>query len=434
MLRVIDLRSADPADYAARLPRGRFDIAAALAAVEPVCQAVAAEGEAALRRFSAQFDGVVPPSFRVAPALAEAAAESLDPDLRDALETAIARRRAVAAVEADRPDRVVEVAPGARVEIRSTPVGRVGLYVPGGLAPLASSVFMNAVPAQAAGVGSIAVASPPQARFGGWPHPVILAACHLVGVEEIYAVGGAQAVAMFAYGVPGLCEPTAMVTGPGNVYVAAAKRCVRGQVGIDAEAGPTEIAVLADEGADPAYVAADLLSQAEHDPMAGSVLITWSPALAEAVGAALAAQTATAVHRDRITAALTGPQSAAVLVRDLGQAVAVANAYAAEHLEIQTADAAAVARRIENAGAIFVGPDSPVPLGDYSAGSTHVLPTGGAARHSSGLTVASYLKTVHVVDYDAAALAAVAAGVERIALAENLPAHAAAVAARRVRF
>lgn len=430
MLRLIDLRTHEGADYTAVLPRGQFDVGHALAQVEPICRAVAQEGEAALRRYSQLFDGVDPPSFRVEPGVARAAATHLEPDLRAAIETAIARRRTVAAVEADRPDRTVELAPGARVSIRHIPVDRVGLYVPGGLEPLASSVLMNVVPAQAAGVPSIAVASPPQKAFQGLPHPTILATCHLLGVDEIYAVGGAQAIAMFAYGVPGLCRPVALVTGPGNIYVVAAKRYLRGRVGIDSEAGPTEIAVLADSTAHPDFVAADLLSQAEHDPMAGSVLITDDAAWARSVDAALTRRAAATDHRERVERALTGPQSAVVLVRDLDQGVAVANAYAAEHLEIQTADAAAVAGRITNAGAIFVGPYSPVPLGDYSAGSTHVLPTGGAARHSSGLTVASFLKQVHVIDYNASALGAVAAGIERFAQAEHLPAHAAAIAVR----
>jgi histidinol dehydrogenase len=323
------------------------------------------------------------------------------------------------------------LAPGATVTIRHLPVGRVGLYVPGGLAPLASSVVMNVVPAQAAGVTSLALASPPQRAHGGLPHPTILATAHLLGVDEVYAVGGAQAIALFAYGVQGLCRRVDLVTGPGNIYVVAAKRLLRGQVGIDAEAGPTEIAILADAGANPGFVAADLLSQAEHDPMAGSVLVTDSPGLAERVQAALTSQVAATAHVDRVTTALTGPQSAVVLVRDLDQGVAVVNAYAAEHLEIPTADAAGVAHRIRNAGAIFVGPNSPVSLGDYAAGSTHVLPTGGAARHQSGLTVASFVKTVHVIDYDRAGLLELADPVERFALAEDLPAHAGAISQRR---
>jgi len=324
-----------------------------------------------------------------------------------------------------------ELAPGAVVEARTIPVERVGLYVPGGLAPLASSVLMNVIPAQIAGVASIAVASPPQAEFDGLPHPTILAACALLGVEEVYAVGGAQAIAMFAHGVDGLCEPVQLVTGPGNIYVVAAKRLLRGKVGIDAEAGPTEIAILADDSATPSFVAADLISQAEHDPLAGAVLVTDSARLADAVVAELETQVAATRHAERIRTALAGRQSAIVLVADLDQGLDVVNAYAAEHLEIHTRNAREVAARVRNAGAIFIGPWSPVSLGDYSAGSTHVLPTAGCACHSSGLTVNSFLKHVHVIDYSREALLEVAAVVETFAEAENLPAHGSAVTVRR---
>ena len=393
--------------------------------------AVATRGEAALREFSERFDKVVPASFRVPAEALVAAAAGLAEAERRAFGEAIVRRRAVAEAEREPEVVSVEVAPGAVVQQRSVPVRRVGLYVPGGLAPLASSVLMNVVPAQAAGVASIAVSSPPQAEFGGLPHPSVLAVCHLLGVDEVYAVGGAQAVAMFAHGVPGLCEPVDLVTGPGNIYVVAAKRLLRGRVGIDSEAGPTEIAVLADATADPAFVAADLISQAEHDPLAAAVLVTDSPELADAVQRALGSQVAATRHSERVRAALSGEQSAVVLVDDLAAGLAVVNAYAAEHLEIHTADPVAAAARVHNAGAIFLGPWSPVSLGDYAAGSTHVLPTAGAARYSSGLNVKSFLKAVHVIDYDKAALLAVASEVETFAAAEDLPAHAAAVTIRR---
>ncbi|MCL2784055.1 MAG: histidinol dehydrogenase [Propionibacteriaceae bacterium] len=412
------------------MPRSAFDIAAALVAVEPICSAVRHEGEAALRRFSQEFDHVVPGQFRVEPHVCEQRADSLDPELKQALETAIERRRAVCAQEAAIPDVRVTLAPGGSVMIRSIPVDRVGLYVPGGLAPLASSVIMNVVPAQAAGVRSLAVASPPQAD--GLPHSTILALCHMLGVDEVYAVGGAQAIAMFAYGVEGLCRRVDMITGPGNIYVAAAKRLVKGQVGIDSEAGPTEIAIVADSTANPIFVAADLMSQAEHDPQAGAVLITDSPALAEQVDSELSLMVAQTRHTQRVSTALSGPASAIILVRDMDQGVDVANAYAAEHLEIQTKDSHQLAARIHNAGAIFVGGYSPVSLGDYSAGSTHVLPTSGAARHSSGLNVRSFYKTVHVIDYDREALEDLADGVEAFAMAEDLPAHANAIAVRRM--
>jgi histidinol dehydrogenase len=318
---------------------------------------------------------------------------------------------------------------------RWVPVDRVGLYVPGGLAVYPSSVVMNVVPAQEAGVGGLAVASPPQRDHGGLPHPAILAACALLGVDEVYAVGGAQAVAMFAYGLRDgdevRCRPVDLVTGPGNVYVAAAKRLLRGVVGIDAEAGPTEIAVLADDTADPVHVAADLLSQAEHDPLAASVLVTDHEVLADAVALELDSQVAATKHVDRVRAALGGEQSGVVLVDDLDQGLAVVDAYAPEHLEIHTRDARTVAGRIRHAGAVFVGTWSPVSLGDYAAGSNHVLPTGGSARHASGLSVQSFLRSVQVVEYDRAALGRVAGLVATLAAIEDLPAHGAAV---RVRY
>ena len=441
MLATIDLRGRVPdptggaggvadLDYAHVVPRGAVDVDAALAVVKPVCDDVAARGEAALREYSERFDRVVPASFRVPAEALDEAVERLDDDLRAAFEVSIERRRRVCQAELGPASVEVELAPGATVTQRMVPIGRVGLYVPGGLAPLASSVIMNVVPAQVAGCASIAVASPPQREFGGLPHPSILAVCRLLGIDEVYAVGGAQAVAMFAYGVPDVCRPVSMVTGPGNIYVVAAKRLLRGIVSIDSEAGPTEIMVLADATADPALVAADLVSQSEHDPMAAAVLVTDSTELADRVQALLPDQVAATKHSERITTSMDGRQSAVVLVDDVEQGLAVVNGYAAEHLEIQTADAAAVAARVTNAGAVFVGPWSPVSLGDYSAGSTHVLPTAGCACHSSGLNVKSFLKAMHVVDYSRDALAAIARNVEVFAEAEDLPAHGYAVTAR----
>lgn len=431
MLRNLDFTGVD-GPYRSMLPRGSFDVEAAVEVVRPIVDDVAARGEAALREYSERFDGVVPESLRVPAEELAKAREQLDPHLAEAFAVAIERRRTVAeTLELDDNPSPAVLADGARVGLRNIPVERVGLYVPGGLAPLASSVVMNVVPAQVAGVPSIAVASPPQKEFGGLPHPNILALCHILGVDEVYAVGGAQAIAMFAHGAEGLCEPVSLVTGPGNIYVVAAKRLCRGLVGIDSEAGPTEIAIIADDTAKPAYVAADLISQAEHDPLAASVLITPSNELAEAVQAEVEAQVGAQKHQERIRTALTGEQSAIVLVRDLDQAVAVADAYAAEHLEIQTAGAEAIAARIRNAGAIFVGDYAPVSLGDYSAGSTHVLPTAGCACHSSGLNVRSFMRTVHVIGYTEDALMAIADGVERFALAEDLPGHAAAITVRR---
>jgi len=434
VLRVIDLRGRQAAgerlDYAAVVPRADIDVAAAIELVRPICDDVGGRGAAALADWSGRLDHVVPASFRVPVADIRDAADRLEEDVRAAFEIAIERRRTVSAAELGERSVEVDLGPGAQVSQRMIPVGRVGVYVPGGLAPLASSVIMNVVPAQTAGVASMAVASPPQREFGGLPHPSILALCGLLGISEVYAVGGAQAVAMFAFGVPELCQRVDMITGPGNIYVVAAKRLLKGTVNIDAEAGPTEILVLADPSADPVHVAADLISQAEHDPLAASVLVTDSPELAAAVQAELPGQVAQTKHSERIAAALGGVQSAVVLVDDLAQGLEVVNGYAPEHLEIQTVEPDAVAARVRNAGAIFVGPWSPVSLGDYCAGSTHVLPTGGSACHSSGLNVKSFLKAVHVISYDREALAEVARQVEVFADAEDLPAHGAAISRR----
>jgi histidinol dehydrogenase len=428
---VLDLReldTADPRTY--EIPRGEVDIDRALEVVEGIVSEVVTGGDAAVLDLGERFDGVRPTSLRVASSDIAAALELLDPEVRAALEESIRRLRATC--ESEREESVTtEVGPGAVVERRMVPMQRVGLYVPGGLAPLVSTVVMNAVPAQVAGVPSIALATPPQKEFGGSPHPTILAACALLGIDEVYAAGGAQAIAMLAYGTESV-SPVNLITGPGNIFVAAAKRYVRGQVAIDSEAGPTEIAIIADEQADPTFVAADLISQAEHDPMAASVLITPSEELATAVEGELDRQVAATKHTERVTTALAGRQSATVLVRDLDQAVEVANAYAAEHLEIQTADAAGVAGRIVNAGAIFIGPWAPVSLGDYVAGSNHVLPTAGCACHSSGLSVRAFLKNVQVITYSEDALRAVGRDVVVLAEAEDLPAHAAAVTVRTV--
>jgi len=429
MIRRIDLRgSTGPVDYRTAVPRAEFDIEAATHAVQPIIDAVRDRGVEAILELNARFDGAEQTDIRVPrEALTEALA-ALDPDVRAGLEESIARLRATCKRELE-ADAVTDLGPGARVTHRKVPVGRVGLYVPGGLAPLVSSVLMNTVPAQTAGVGSIALASPPQKEFGSLPHPTILAACELLGVEEVYAAGGAQAIAMFAYGA-GPCERVDLVTGPGNIFVVTAKRLLKGQVGIDSEAGPTEIAILADETAEAAYVAADLISQAEHDPLAASVLVTPSEQLADDVVAELDKQVAATKHVDRIRTALSGGQSGIVLVDDVEQGLEVVNAYAAEHLEIHTADAEQVAGRVRNAGAIFIGPFAPVSLGDYCAGSNHVLPTGGCACHSSGLSVRAFTKSVHVIDYDRGGLEQVADHVVALAEAEDLPGHAAAVTVR----
>ena len=432
MIRRIDLRgsSADPRTV---VPRAAMDVADASAAVRPIVDDVRDEGAVAVLRWSQTLDGIAPPSLRV-PAERIAAAEAgLEPDVRAALLEAIRRARAVHA-DQRRSDVTTTVVPGGTVTERWLPVDRVGLYVPGGRAVYPSSVVMNVVPAQVAGVGSLAVVSPPQRDFGGWPHPTVLAACSLLGVEEVYAVGGAQAVAMLAYGVDlpdgGRCAPVDLVTGPGNIYVTAAKRILQGVIGIDSEAGPTEVAILADATADPVHVAADLISQAEHDTLAAAVLVTDSTELADAVEAEVARQVPRTKHVERIGEAIVGQQSAIVLVDDLEAGLRVVDAYAAEHLEIHTRDARDVAMRVRNAGAIFVGTHAPVSLGDYCAGSNHVLPTAGAARHSSGLSVQSFLRGIHVIEYDEQALREVSGHVIALAHAEDLPGHADAIRAR----
>ncbi|RAY16504.1 histidinol dehydrogenase [Actinomadura craniellae] len=428
MISRIDLRGSLPGDLRPVLPRAELDVEAALEKVRLICDAVRHRGTAAVLEYTRSFDGVDLESTRVPAGAIAAALSGLDPAVRDALEESIRRARLVHR-DQRRSDTTTQVVPGGTVTERWIPVDRVGLYVPGGRAVYPSSVVMNVVPAQEAGVGSLAVTSPPQQEFGGLPHPTILAACALLGVDEVYAAGGAQSIAMFAYGTEE-CPPVNLVTGPGNIWVAAAKRHLKGVIGIDAEAGPTEIAILADATADPVHVAADLISQAEHDPMAAAVLVTDSAELAERVTAELAVQTARTKHAERIAEALAGRQSGIVLVDDVAAGLAVVNAYAAEHLEIHTADAREVAARVRNAGAVFVGTHAPVSLGDYLAGSNHVLPTGGCACHSSGLSVQSFLRGVHVVEYDEAALADATGRVVALAEAEDLPAHGAALKAR----
>jgi len=405
-----------------------MDVTAAVESIRPLVESVREHGTSAVREATRRFDGVDLEALRVPAQVLAGAAAALDPSIREALLVSIERTRAVHA-DQRRTDVTTQVVPGGTVTERWIPVSRVGLYVPGGLAVYPSSVVMNVVPAQTAGVAGLAVTSPPQ-KETGLPHPLVLAACVLLGVDEVYAVGGAQAIAMLGYGVHE-CPAVDLITGPGNIWVTAAKRLLRGVVGIDSEAGPTEIAILADDTADATHVAADLVSQAEHDPLAAAVLVTPSQRLMDAVTDQLSRLVAAAKHTERITQALTGPQSGAVLVRDLDHGVEVVDAYAAEHLEIHTRDAREVALRVRNAGAIFIGPYSPVSLGDYCAGSNHVLPTGGCARHSSGLSVQTFLRGVHVVEYTAEALLSVAPQVIALANAEDLPAHGEAVAVRQ---
>ena len=431
MIRRVDLRGArhSKAEVQDLLPRATLDVNEAMKLIEPILTRVKNGGVEDLFALGQEFDGVRPPSLRVPQSALDAALAELDPEIRRSLDISIERIRKVHNDQVPNPH-TTKVVDGGTVTERWIPVDRVGLYVPGGRAVYPSSVMMNVIPAQIAKVQSIAVASPPQKDHGGLPHPTILATCALLGITEVYAVGGAQAIALFAYGMKDLCEKCDMVTGPGNIYVAAAKRALRGVIGIDSEAGPTEIAILADETADARNVAADLISQAEHDVIAAAVLVTPSLALAEAVEKELARQIKLTKHSERITTALSGIQSAIAIVDDLAQGIDVVNAYAAEHLEIQTQDARGDSAKIRNAGAVFIGNFTPVSLGDYSAGSNHVLPTGGCACHSSGLSVATFLRGLHFVEYSESAFKDIAPTVITLAQAEDLPAHGQAMSAR----
>jgi histidinol dehydrogenase len=431
MIRSLDLRgkALTKAGYQKAIPRAVLDIAAAMGAIEPILQKVKTGTETDLIQLAEEFDGVTPAAIRVPQSALDKALADLDPKIRAALELSADRIRKVHN-DQTRGETTTKVVDGGVVTERWIPVDRVGLYVPGGRAVYPSSVLMNVIPAQIAKVSSIAVASPPQKEFGGLPHPTILAACALLGVKEVYAVGGAQAIALFAYGMDGLCEKCDLVTGPGNIYVAAAKRALRGVIGIDSEAGPTEIAILADETARAGDVAADLISQAEHDVIAAAVLVTTSEKLASDVVKELEVRVAATKHSTRIREALSGIQSAIVLVDSISQGLDVVNAYAAEHLEIQTLNAANDALEIRNAGAVFIGRFSPVSLGDYSAGSNHVLPTGGCACHSSGLSVQTFLRGLHYIEYTKEAFMDISETVITLANSEDLPAHGEAMSAR----
>jgi histidinol dehydrogenase len=428
----IDLRGREPAQLsraalAGVLPRAATDVEAAVALVRPVCDDVRRRGAPAVREYTARFDHVDLETTVVPQQALRDALANLDPAVATALEEAARRTRKVhqAQLPAENP---TQVADGLTVTGRFVPVQRAGVYVPGGLVAYPSSVVMNIVPAQVAGVGAIAVASPPRQENGGLPHPSVLAACALLGIEEVHAVGGAQALAMFAYGTRD-CAPVDVITGPGNVYVAAAKRILRGVVGTDGENGPTEVGIIADDTADPAFVAADLIAQAEHDELAACLLITTDERLAARVDKELEQKTRATRHKERVTTALRN-QSATVLVDDLDAALAVSDAWAPEHLEIQARDAAKLAARVVNAGAVFAGPYAPVSLGDYLAGSNHVLPTGGTARHTSGLSVWPFGRLVNVVECDEPALAAAAPLIDALGGAEDLAAHVQAVRTR----
>jgi histidinol dehydrogenase len=431
VIRTVDLRgkALDKAGYQAELPRAKLDVAQAMVLIEPILQRVQHGTEADLIALAQEFDGVTPASIRVPQSALDEALLNLDPAIRSALEESASRIRKVHNDQVRGESRTT-VVDGGTVTEKWVPVDRVGLYVPGGRAVYPSSVMMNVIPAQIAQVQSVAVASPPQKEFAGLPHPTILATCALLGITEVYAVGGAQAIALFGYGMKDIAQKCDLVTGPGNIYVAAAKRALRGVIGIDSEAGPTEIAILADDSAIAADVAADLISQAEHDVIAAAVLVTNSTQLAHDVEVELATRVAATKHSDRIRTALTGIQSAIVLVDSVEQGVDVVNAYAAEHLEIQTRNASRDAAQIRNAGAVFIGRFSPVSLGDYSAGSNHVLPTGGCACHSSGLSVQTFLRGLHFIEYDQKAFTDILETVVTLANSEDLPAHGEAMTAR----
>ena len=435
LMRVVDLRGRQLSKrgYQELLPRAPLDINSALSDIKPILDSVKNGDESTLLELSSRFDGIAPQSLRVPKAVMSSALTNLDQQLREIIAESVRRVRIVHR-DQRRGATTTRVVDGGEVQERWVPVDRVGLYVPGGRAVYPSSVVMNVVPAQIAGVPSIAVASPAQKENDGWPHPTILAACALLGVDEVYAMGGAQAIAAFAYGVKNgeneILEPVDLVTGPGNIYVAAAKRALRGTIGIDSEAGPTEIAVVADSTANPEDVAADLISQAEHDTIAAAILITDSVKLAEEVQVRVQQQTVRTKHSARITEALSGIQSAIVLTDNLEQSLDIANAYAAEHLELLVANPQSASEKIRNAGAVFLGRFAPVSLGDYLAGSNHVLPTGGCACHSSGLSVQTFLRGLHFVSYSERAFREIAASVITFAQAEDLPAHGEAIAAR----
>ena len=431
-LRIVDLRgkSLDSQFVNESVPRASVDINVAIGQISGLLEDVKVRGLDAVVDVTLERDGVDPRPIRVSKSELATALDELEPGLRTAIEESIIRVRKVA--EATMPQPVsVDLAPGAKVHQRYQPVDSVGLYVPGGKAVYPSSVVMNVVPAQVAGVPRLVVATPAQKDFGGRPHPTVLATAALLGVDEVLCVGGPAAIAAFAYGLPQIDFTSVnLVTGPGNIYVAAAKRALRGTIGIDSEAGTTEILVLADSSANAEFIAYDLVSQAEHDEAAASVLVTDSVELADGVLAAITDIADRTKHADRVRVALEGQQSAIVLVDNMSDGIAFANAYATEHLEIHTADNKATAAQITNAGAIFLGEYSPVSLGDYMAGSNHVLPTGQQAKFGAGLGVLSFLRAQQVIDYDEAGLTAIGELVNEFAKSEGLPAHGEAIVAR----
>jgi histidinol dehydrogenase len=424
MIQIIDVRENSQL-ISPVVPRAQLDVESALTQINPVLTDVEKNGDEAVLRWNEKFDGIKPKSLRVPQEVIDKAFSEMSPDVLEALKESIERTTKVHKAQL-KSENKTEVVDNGFVTQKYIPVSRVGLYVPGGQAVYPSSVVMNVVPAKVAGVKSIAVSSPSQKENDGWPNKTILAACKLLEIDEVYSAGGAQAIAMFAYGTKS-CRKVNLITGPGNVYVTAAKRKVRSVVAIDSEAGPTEIAILADESGNPDWIAADLISQAEHDVIASSILVTNSIELAQQVEKSLEKQIPQTKHSDRIMQAIKGKQSAIVIVKDIEQGIDVINDIAAEHLEIHTNNLSQVITKIENAGAIFVGPNTPVSLGDYLAGSNHVLPTAGCACHSSGLNVQTFLKSVQVIEYSKEALKDAADQLRVLAHAEDLPAHAQAV-------
>ena len=403
---------------------GAFN-ARALAAATDIIEQVRARGDEALRDLTEKFDGVRPTTFRVPQETIDAAVDAVDPDTLAALKHAARQIR-------DFHERQVQQswiyarADGAVVGAKVTPLDSVGIYVPGGRALYPSTVLMNALPAQVAGVERIVCVTPP--TKDGSLDCAILAACKLAGVTEIYTVGGAQAIGALAYGTESIA-PVDKITGPGNAYVAAAKKIVSGDVGIDMIAGPSEVCVVADETADPRMVAIDLMAQAEHDPLAACYLVTFSEAYADAVEAAVAEHMERSTRAD-ITRASLGDQGLIVVCSDMSQALQAVNVIAPEHLEMHVAHAMEYLGQIRNAGAIFLGEWTPEAVGDYVAGPNHTLPTGGTARYASPLSVDEFVKKSSIIQFSAEALKNDARAVMQIARHEGLWAHAESVALR----
>jgi histidinol dehydrogenase len=423
----LDTRSADFAQkFRAFLDTKRETSADVEAAVRAIVADVAARGDRALREYTLKFDrlDLERVGLRVTPEEIGAAEKACSPEALAALETARSRIEIYHRRQVPRDDRFTD-ALGVELGSRWTAIEAVGLYVPGGTAAYPSSVLMNAVPAKVAGVPRVAMVVPAP---GGELNPLVLAAAKLAGVDEIFRIGGAQAVAALAYGTESV-PPVAKIVGPGNAYVAAAKRLVFGKVGIDMIAGPSEVLIIADKEGNPDWIAADLLAQAEHDASAQAILITDDASLADATESAIASELAQ-LPREKVAAASWREFGAVILVRDLDEAVPLVDAIAPEHLEITAADAEGLVRRIRNAGAIFIGAHTPEAIGDYVAGSNHVLPTARSARFSSGLGVLDFMKRTSILKCGPEQLRALGEAAITLGTAEGLDAHARSVAIR----